>query len=96
MFFVESTSNRGSEQPDHRICAKKGGSTATECKDMIANARKRKELKMLYVGITTLIAFLAARALHFADIDNSDMYTLLEELESSAELASIYIVLPSL
>jgi hypothetical protein len=60
---------------------------------VIENVRKRKELEMLFVGIATLIAFLAARALHFADISKSDMNAVLKKLKSSAEPISIYIAL---
>jgi hypothetical protein len=38
---------------------------------MIENEGKRKELKMLCVGMTRLIASLTARALHFVGISKS-------------------------
>jgi hypothetical protein len=58
---------------------------------MIENVRKRKELKMLYVGMMTLISFLAARALHFVDITKSDIDAVSEELKSSVKPTSIYM-----
>src|ERR1700752_5144360 len=93
IFFVEFASNRGSRRPDRRILAKNAGSTAIGCKDMIANVRKRKELKMLYVRRMTLIPFLAARALHFIDITKCDIDAVSKELKSSVRPTSIYMPL---
>src|SRR5690242_13361997 len=93
MFFVESPANRGSEPPNRRIFAKKAGPALAECKDMIGNVRKRKKLKVLCVGITTLIAFSIARALHFADIGKPETNIVLKALKSSDKPISLYIIL---
>ena len=91
VFFVESASNRGSGWHDRRILAKKGGSMAIECKDMIANVRKWKKVDMLYVGMTALITLLTAGALHFVDIRKSHLDAEMREIRQRSESPVIYI-----
>jgi hypothetical protein len=95
MFFVESTSNRGSERPDRRIFEEKAGSAAVECKDVIENVRKWKKADILCVGMTALITLLTARALHFVDIRKSHLDTKIGELRQGAESAIIYMIFAS-